>query len=378
METEIVQTGTILVVDDNPINLELLLNNFGKAGFKVLVAKDGPGALKRLQYAKPDLILLDVMMPGINGFELCRQLKENEVTAGIPIIFMTALDDTANKIKGFQAGAVDYVTKPFQQEEVLARVTTHVTLRHLQQHLQVQNEQLARTNAQLAERNRELDTFAHTVAHNLKNPVGLITDFAESIAREVRLPETSQRQLEVIVRSGRKMSSIINDLLLLAGMRKTEIEPSPLNMARIVGEVQQRLIVQLEQCQGELIVPNDWPVALGYAPWVEAIWINYISNGLKYGGQPPRLHLGATAGSGNLVRFWVRDNGPGLTPDQQTHLFTEFTRLNPAESEGYGLGLSIVRRIVEKFGGQVGVESEGIPGQGCTFFFTLPKANEHL
>jgi signal transduction histidine kinase len=172
------------------------------------------------------------------------------------------------------------------------------------------------------------------------------------------------------------MGNIINELLLLAGMRQIEIEQYPLNMARIVGEAQQRLIYMIEKYQAELILPNAWPAALGHAPWVEEIWVNYLSNGLKYGGKPPRLHLGAAAGSNGLVRFWVRDNGPGLTPAEQARLFTEFTRLNQVKTDGHGLGLSIVRRIVEKLGGQAGVESEGIPGRGCTFFFTLPKANE--
>lgn len=173
-------------------------------------------------------------------------------------------------------------------------------------------------------------------------------------------------------------SEAVLELLLMAGMRRTEVEQYPLNMARIVGEARQRLSYMIEEREAELILPADWPVAVGHAPWVEEVWANYLSNGLKYGGQPPRLHLGATADSDGMVRFWVRDNGPGLTPEQQTHLFAEFTRLNQIKTEGHGLGLSIARRIVEKLGGQVGVESEGIPGRGCTFFFTLPQAPNAL
>lgn len=378
MAPEMIATGTILIVDDNPTNLELLLKNFDQIGFKVLVAKDGPGALKRLQYAKPDLILLDIMMPGMNGIEVCRRLKTDKATQDIPIIFMSALDDITNKIKGFEAGAVDYITKPFQQEEVVARITTHLTLRLLQRHLQTQNEELTRLNNELAERNQELDAFAHTVAHDLKNPVGMIINFAELIAGEVKLPEDTHRQLGLIARAARKMNNIVNELLLMAGMRRTEVEQYPLNMARIVGEARQRLSYMIEEREAELILPADWPVAVGHAPWVEEVWANYLSNGLKYGGQPPRLHLGAAAGSDGMVRFWVRDNGPGLSPEQQTQLFVEFTRLNQIKTEGHGLGLSIARRIVEKLGGQVGVESEGIPGQGCTFFFTLPQAPNAL
>jgi two-component system sensor histidine kinase/response regulator len=120
-------------------------------------------------------------------------------------------------------------------------------------------------------------------------------------------------------------------------------------------------------------LPKTWPVALGYGPWVEEVWVNYLSNGLKYGGQPPRVELGATAQPDGQVCFWIRDNGSGIPPEAQTRLFTPFTRLDQVRAEGHGLGLSIVRRIVEKLGGQVGVKSEA--GQGSVFTFTLPAAN---
>jgi signal transduction histidine kinase len=126
--------------------------------------------------------------------------------------------------------------------------------------------------------------------------------------------------------------------------------------------------------QAEIILPVEWPVALGHAPWIEEVWVNYLSNGIKYGGKPPSLRLGASTMDG-MARFWVQDNGPGLSPVEQARLFTEFTQLSQVEIRGHGLGLAIVRRIVEKLGGQVGVESPGVPGDGCTFFFTLPQAN---
>ncbi|MEJ2751008.1 MAG: HAMP domain-containing sensor histidine kinase, partial [Anaerolineae bacterium] len=117
---------------------------------------------------------------------------------------------------------------------------------------------------------------------------------------------------------------------------------------------------------------QDWPLALGYTPWVEEVMVNYVSNALKYGGRPPYVELGATRQPDNRVRFWVRDNGLGLTPEQQAKLFTEFERLGQTRANGHGLGLSIVRRIVEKMDGDYGVESTAVPGEGCTFYFTLP------
>lgn len=146
-----------------------------------------------------------------------------------------------------------------------------------------------------------------------------------------------------------------------------------LDMAEIIEQAIERLNSVIIDSQAELILPETWPVAWGYGPWVEEVWVNYLINGLKYGGQPPRLEFGATPQTEGMVRFWLQDNGPGLSAADQAVLFTEFTRLNEVQIKGHGLGLSIVRRIMDKLGGQAGVESE--PGQGSRFFFTL-KAGE--
>ncbi|MFN8453700.1 MAG: ATP-binding protein [Anaerolineae bacterium] len=234
--------------------------------------------------------------------------------------------------------------------------------------------------AELKAHNEELDAFAHTVAHNLKGSLLPMIGFAELIRDFYdRLPpDRIQRELSVIAQSGHKMSKIIDELLLLAGVRKMRVEMTPLDMGAIMGEVQQRLAPMLGEYGAELILPepSTWPVALGYGPWVEEVWVNYLSNGMKYGGQPPRLELGASPSMNGekAVRFWVRDNGPGLTPEEQAKLFVPFTQLSQIYKGGHGLGLSIVQRIVAKLGGMVEVTSEGIPGQGCTFSFTLPSA----
>jgi two-component system sensor histidine kinase/response regulator len=159
-------------------------------------------------------------------------------------------------------------------------------------------------------------------------------------------------------------------LLMLSAVRKAEVKMTPLDLASTVDEAQQRLAHMIEKHQVEIIVSNNWPAVLGHGPWVEEVWVNYLSNAIKYGGQPPRIELGATVRPDGTVCLWVRDNGPGIPPEAQTRLFTPFTRLDQIRADGHGLGLSIVRRIVEKLGGQVGVESK--VGQGSTFFFTLP------
>ena len=131
----------------------------------------------------------------------------------------------------------------------------------------------------------------------------------------------------------------------------------------------------VEEHEPEIILPDSWPVALGYGPWVEEVWTNYLSNAIKYGGHPPYVTMGATAQADGIIRFWIQDNGSGLTPEQQERLFTPFMRLDQSRAQGHGLGLSIVRRIVEKLGGEVGVKSDGVPGQGSIFSFTLFSAS---
>jgi signal transduction histidine kinase len=245
----------------------------------------------------------------------------------------------------------------------------------------IQNARLVETlrqhAAELQARNEELDAFAHTVAHDLKDPLSHVVGFAQVLEKDyAALPEGElHRYLHTMVQSGRKMSNIIDELLLLASVRKMEeVELGPLDVKGIVEDAQQRLTYLIEKHQAEIILPESWPVASGYGPWVEEVWVNYLSNAIQYGGRPPRVELGATVQADGQVCFWVRDNGPGLTPEEQARLFTPFTRLDQARAKGHGLGLSIARRIVEKLGGQVGVESQ--MGQGSVFTFTLPGTRQ--
>ncbi|NJN93324.1 MAG: response regulator [Anaerolineales bacterium] len=372
------ESSMILIVINTTSTLGVLFDYLRGFGFKVMVASDGESALSTVEHIKPDIILLDVALPGIDGFETCRRLKAGETTRHIPVIFITAPANTVDKVRGFALGAVDYITRPIQSEEVLARLKTHLTLQHLQLTLTEQN---ARLQAEIAEREKlieELNAFAHTVAHDLKNPLGVTINYAAFLQKysDKLSPEELKNRLDLIVRNGQKMNNIINELLLLASIRTEEIDSQPLDMAAIVAEVQSRLDFMIEEYAAQVVTPDeDWPVAWGYGPWVEEVWTNYLSNAIKYGGQPPLVELGSTIEEGNRVRFWVRDNGRGLTRGEQSQLFIPFTRLNQANVEGHGLGLSIVQRIVEKLGGTVGVESNGVPGQGSIFSFTLPQQN---
>ncbi|MEA3310132.1 MAG: PAS domain S-box protein [Chloroflexota bacterium] len=238
-------------------------------------------------------------------------------------------------------------------------------------------EQLQQYAAELEAHNAELDAFAHTVAHDLKNPLSVLVGYANLLNMKMSHGPINNATLETIVspliRNGQRMDNIIDELLLLASIRReSEVPREPLDTGAIVTTVQERLQEQLAQKQAGISLPPTWPVAIGYAPWIEEVWVNYLSNALKYGGEPPRIGLGAELNSDQLVRFWMHDNGPGLTPEEQEHLFTPFERLNQLQIEGHGLGLSIVQRIISRLGGEVGVESA--PGEGTTFYFTLPLA----
>ncbi len=223
---------------------------------------------------------------------------------------------------------------------------------------------------------QEFHLFASSVAHTLRGPLAVIIGYAEVIRESyTALPaEFMEVYLDAILRNGRKMSNIIDEMMLLAGIRRRQVELTPLHMETLVTIACQNLAYLVEEYQAEIVLPaSSWPVALGYAPWIIEVWINYLSNGIKYGGRPPRVELGASEEPDGMVRFWVHDNGQGLTPDEQAILFTSFASPSSVLMEGYGLGLPIVKRIVENLGGQTGVESQSGPGQGSLFFFTLPR-----
>lgn len=233
-------------------------------------------------------------------------------------------------------------------------------------------EALRQRTAELEAQSSDMEAFAHTVAHDLKAPLSIIAGYAEVLEQRYGdLPaEEFRRHLKSISGTAFRMDRIIDELLLLAQLRKAEVQLEPLLMDRIVDSALQRLAPMIVERQAHIVRPEWWPAALGYSSWIEEVWVNYISNALKYGGTGVTVELGATVQPDHMIRFWVRDNGPGISPEDQARLFQPFTRLEAVRATGYGLGLSIVSRIVEKLGGQVGVESE--PGKGSTFSFTLP------
>ncbi|MBP6470124.1 MAG: PAS domain S-box protein [Chloroflexi bacterium] len=233
---------------------------------------------------------------------------------------------------------------------------------------------LRNSNAELQVRNEELNAFAHTVAHDLKNPVASIIGLSDFLVTSYDcLPKAQiQETLAAIGSSGGKANNIIEALLLLSSVREQEMKLETIAMQGVLEEVLFRLADTITATDATIAIDGmeRWPLVLGYEPWVEEIWMNYVSNGLKYGRSPIRLTFAAACQANGHVRFSVRDNGFGLTPEEQSSLFAPFERLNRVDASGHGLGLSIVKRIADKLGGQVGVESE--VGVGSEYYFTLP------
>lgn len=234
---------------------------------------------------------------------------------------------------------------------------------------------IARKRAEIQQRLliKELEAFAHTVAHDLKNPLSIIQGFAAVMQEtDEKSPAEIDQFTNITFSTSQKMFSIIDELLLLAEIRnRTTLPVGKLDTGRIIQGVMYRLENLIVSTQAIINLPTTWDCAIGYEPWVEQVWINYVSNALKYGGSPPVITLGSERLPNHLVRFWIKDNGSGIAEKDLSRLFGEFSRLNETSVSGHGIGLSIVKRIIEKLGGEVGVTSQY--GQGSTFYFILSE-----
>jgi signal transduction histidine kinase len=223
---------------------------------------------------------------------------------------------------------------------------------------------------------QDLNAFAYTVAHDLKAPVGTLMTAANVIQDEYDTlpPEQFKVLADVIAQGANKTVNIIDEMLALAGLQKgVEVTFRPLDMNFITKEALARMQQDIQTSGADVIVPEKWPKAVGHAPWVEEVWVNYVSNAVKYGGTPPCIELGADPPTNGEVRFWIQDNGPGVGDIDAELLFEPFTRFAKIPVPGHGLGLSIVKRIVERLKGEVGVDVN--VEQGSRFFFTLPSGN---
>ena len=321
-------------------------------------------ALSALEEETFDVILSDLLLPDSKGIQTFDQIHQ-AAPENVPIIVLSGISDKSLAVEAMRRGAQDYLVKDQVTGHILARA-----IRHARERKQIEEALLQRTE-ELKARNEELDAFAHTVAHDLVSPLSVILGNAELIEEEYRTisPPELLRNVRLILQYGQKMSTIIDELLLLSKARHADMTLYDMPMAEIVDSVLNRLAPLIEEKQAQITKPQTWPLCLGYPPWIEEVWFNYIHNALQYGGTAPHIELGGAEDEDNNARFWVRDDGPGVSPERCRELFTPFTQLSQVKTEGHGLGLSVVRRIVEKLGGEVWMESE--VGKGSTFYFTL-------
>ncbi len=247
------------------------------------------------------------------------------------------------------------------------------TIREAELKLKHSNQQLIkeiRKNEKLIE---DLDSFAHSVAHDLKNTLGSIYSSSEVITDSIEdnNMELTKEIAELLREMSFKAVQVTNEMLKVATAGHQDVEKVPVQMDLIISQSLKQLDDIIKEYNASIELPVLWNSSLGYAPWLEEVWVNYISNAIKYGGTPPIIIAGSDKLPRNRVKYWIRDNGNGIKPEDQVKLFQKHTRLNPEKALGYGLGLSIVKRIIEKLGGSVGIESSGIPGEGAEFYFIL-------
>jgi signal transduction histidine kinase len=365
----------ILVVDDVPANLKILGVILEHAGYKVRPVTSGYAALMVAERVKPDLILLDIMMAGMNGFEVCRQLKENPNLKDVPVIFISALNETNDIVKALNAGGVDYITKPFQAEEVKARVATHLQLYRQKIELQEQSRKLQRLNA-------EKDKFFSIIAHDLRGPIGGLMSLSELMADETEefTPEEKKEMMLALNRSSVSVFSLLENLLEWARMQQGLISfnPAPVKLLPIIYE--SIIIVQeIIKSKGVEIINESSATLEVYADknMLQAILRNLVSNAIKFTPRGGKITVSANVTGNDFVEISVKDSGIGMSSDIQDNLFqldVETNRRGTEDEPSSGLGLILVKEFVEKHGGKIRIESA--VGQGSNFTFTIPLIKE--
>ncbi len=366
----------ILIVDDTPINLRVLAKILSDRGYKVRKALNGQIALTACQTLLPDVILLDIMMPDMDGYEVCQRLKSDPKTQDIPVIFISALEDEWDKVKAFKSGGSDYITKPFQIEEVLARVKHHLTIQKLQYQLKIQNAELQSLNDQLVRSNLELEQFAHVASQDLQSPLQVIIGNADLLTwkYEQQLGPDGDRYLTNIIEASGRMTQLIQDLLTYS---KVGIPPHPQSFESIDSNFV--LEEALANLSGEIskseatITHSHLPTVSGNESQLMQLFQNMMANAIKFRlpNISPQIEVCCNLNNPEEWQFEIRDNGIGIDPDEGDRIFEAFYRLHSYdEYPGTGIGLTLCKKIVERHGGRLWFDS--IKGEGTSFYFTLP------
>lgn len=365
--------GNILIVDDTAANLDILSLMLTQHGHKVRPVMNGQTALSAARLQPPDIILLDINMPIMNGYEVCQHLKSDPQTANIPVIFISALDDTVDKVRAFQVGGVDYITKPFQMEEVLVRIENQLTMYWQRRELEMLRE---KDRLYFEELNKIKDQFVHTVSHDIKNPLSIIKLFAGLLKKREGIQNDTKAQdyIERIVHGVDQMHRLVTDLLDLAKIETglaLQLAPTDLKTLLLCSVENFEIMAQEKNIHLSLSVP-DVKVCADTSR-MEQVLNNLISNAIKYTPPEGAVHITAEA-EDKTVTVRVIDSGLGIPKEDLQNLFEKFYRVNKDDHlapEGTGLGLAIVKAIVEKHRGKIWAENN--PEGGSIFSFTLPR-----
>lgn len=358
----------ILVVDDQPANVHIVGAVLGRLGHEIIPAFDGATALKHVAQHPPDLILLDLMMPGMNGCDVCLQIKSNADWKEIPVIFLSAADDKEMIVRALDSGGVDYLTKPFNQAELIARVRTQLALKA--------------TRDRLKRMVEDKDELLGILAHDLINYLVGLNMSADVLCRQTaRLnDERITRMTENILRTSAQSLTFVRDFLANS---KTDhgftFNPTAVNLTDFAKATVQQFeeMAQQKKIRLQTHFPAEAVNARADFSALEQVLDNLISNAIKF--SPPGKRIFVSVGFlKNQVEFVVRDEGPGFTAEDKTRMFRRYARLSARPTGGEqstGLGLSIVRKLVLGMGGELSCES--VPGNGATFTIRLPRADSN-
>lgn len=369
-----VQTHSkILLVDDNPINIRIAAKILRSNNYNISFSQSGKEALEKTQKAPFDLILLDVMMPDMDGYEVCQRLKEDPVTEKIPVIFLTAKTEPESIVKGFEVGGADYVTKPFHGQELLSRVATHLRLKQ-------SLEQLNQTNLLLAESNETKDKMFSIISHDLLGPFGNIRESLEMLAtNQVVMDDASmQRFVKALWQSIGNAYALLENLLFWARNQQGQMiyRPRMINMNKAVHETYDLLegmaMIKKITLKSNLI---DNYTAFADKNAVKTILRNLVANAIKFTNPGGTITTRIIDKDDRFIEVSVCDNGIGMNEETMGKLFSAKAKNDPkwgtSGEKGVGLGLIITKEFIEKHNGTIRVDST--PGKGSTFYFTLPK-----
>ena len=369
-------TPNILAVDDTPDNLQLLAGMFKEQGYRIRPVPSGALALQAARSEPPDLILLDVTMPEMDGYEVCERLKADEKLKDIPVIFISALNEIMDKVKAFQAGGGDYVTKPFQFEEVLARVETHLRLRGLQFEIEGQNRQLQESYDRMRELESLRDNLIHMIVHDLRSPLTAAKGFLQllDMTEGQNLSKNARECIQKVSDATETLIEMVSALLDVSRMESGEM---PLRLAECdLADIAQNVLKKMESLKGgrtlNLTTEEERILVTCDQDLVGRIFQNLVANALKF--TPPEGEVRVDIEpDGDGVRTLVKDNGPGIPSEYHEKIFEKFGQVESrSRSNKYstGLGLTFCKLAVEAHGGRIGVQSE--MDKGSVFWFVLP------